>query len=270
MIEDRIRYEQDTRDMMSNMAHDLQTPITSIKGYSEGILDGVANTPEKQEKYLRTIISKANDMSYLVDQLSVFSKVEQNTLPYHFISIPLHSYFEDCIEAFSLDLETKHISIHYENTCPKDTRIQADPEQLKRVIINIVNNAVKYLDRSEGNIWIRLKEQPDTPKSAPLYRQLNPDGTEKEQESTVPAPDRFVQIEIQDDGSGIDQKALPHIFQRFYRADASRGSSKRGSGLGLAIVARIIADHGGRVWADSTPGKGTCIYFTLKETNHCE
>ena len=86
MIEDRIRYEQDTRDMMSNMAHDLQTPITSIKGYSEGILDGVANTPEKQEKYLRTIISKANDMSYLVDQLSVFSKVEQNTLPYHFIS----------------------------------------------------------------------------------------------------------------------------------------------------------------------------------------
>ena len=270
MIEDRIRYEQDTRDMMSNMAHDLQTPITSIKGYSEGILDGVANTPEKQEKYLRTIISKANDMSYLVDQLSVFSKVEQNTLPYHFISIPLHSYFEDCIEAFSLDLETKHISIHYENTCPKDIRIQADPEQLKRVIINIVNNAVKYLDRSEGNIWIRLKEQPDTPKSAPLYRQLNPDGTEKEQESTVPAPDRFVQIEIQDDGSGIDQKALPHIFQRFYRADASRSSSKRGSGLGLAIVARIIADHGGRVWADSTPGKGTCIYFTLKETNHCE
>lgn len=86
----------------------------------------------------------------------------------------------------------------------------------------------------------------------------------------MPAPDRFVQIEIQDDGPGIDQKALPHIFQRFYRADASRSSSKRGSGLGLAIVARIIADHGGRVWADSTPGKGTCIYFTLKETNHCE
>ena len=270
MIEDRIRYEQDTRDMMSNMAHDLQTPITSIKGYSEGILDGVANTPEKQKKYLRTIISKANDMSYLVDQLSVFSKVEQNTLPYHFISIPLHSYFEDCIEAFSLDLETKHINIHYENYCPEDTRIQADPEQLKRVIINIVNNAVKYLNRSDGNIWIRLKEQPNTPKSAPLYRQLNPDGTEKETENSMPVPDRFVQIEIQDDGPGIDPEALPHIFQRFYRADASRSSSKRGSGLGLAIVARIIADHGGRVWADSTPGEGTCIYFTLKETKHCE
>lgn len=266
MIEDRIRYEQDTRDMMSNMAHDLQTPLTSIKGYSEGILDGVANTPEKQEKYLRTISSKANDMSYLVDQLSVFSKVEQNNLPYHFISIPLHSYFEDCIEAFSLDMETKHITIHYENTCPKDTRILADPEQLKRVIINIINNAVKYLNRSTGNIWIRLTKQPATVRSAPLYRQLNPDGTEKKPEQELPALERFIQIEIRDDGSGIDPEALPHIFQRFYRADASRSSSKRGSGLGLAIVARIIADHGGRVWADSTPGKGTSIYFTLKET----
>lgn len=88
--------------MMSNMAHDLQTPLTSIKGYSEGILDGVANTPEKQEKYLRTISSKANDMSYLVDQLSVFSKVEQNSLPYHFLDFPLDSYFTDCIEATSL------------------------------------------------------------------------------------------------------------------------------------------------------------------------
>lgn len=266
MIEDRIRYEQDTRDMMSNMAHDLQTPLTSIKGYSEGILDGVANTPEKQEKYLRTISSKANDMSYLVDQLSVFSKVEQNNLPYHFISIPLHSYFEDCIEAFSLDMETKHITIHYENTCPKDTRILADPEQLKRVIINIINNAVKYLNRSTGNIWIRLTKQPATVRSAPLYRQLNPDGTEKNPEQELPALEHFIQIEIRDDGSGIDPEALPHIFQRFYRADASRSSSKRGSGLGLAIVARIIADHGGRVWADSTPGKGTSIYFTLKET----
>ena len=114
MIEERIRYEQDTRDMMSNMAHDLQTPLTSIKGYSEGILDGVANTPEKQEKYLRTISSKANDMSYLVDQLSIFSKVEQNSLPYHFLDFPLDSYFTDCIEAISLDMETKHITMHYE------------------------------------------------------------------------------------------------------------------------------------------------------------
>lgn len=268
MIEDRIRYEQDTRDMMSNMAHDLQTPLTSIKGYSEGILDGVANTPEKQTKYLKTIYSKANDMSYLVDQLSVFSKVEQNNLPYHFISIPLDGYFSDCVEEFALDMETKHIKMHYKNTCPENIRIYGDPEQLKRVIINIVNNSVKYLDKSSGNIWITLQELPDARPNIPLYRQLNPDGTDKEMDLNPPLPPRFVRVDIRDDGSGIDPESLPHIFQRFYRADASRGSKKRGSGLGLAIVTRIIEDHGGRVWADSTPGEGTCISFTLKESDN--
>lgn len=264
MIEDRIRYEQDTRDMISNMAHDLQTPLTSIKGYSEGILDGVANTPEKQEKYLRTIYAKASDMSYLVDELSVFAKVEQNTLPYHFISIPLHSYFEDCIEEFSLDMETKHIAMHYENLCTRDTQIYADPEQLKRVIQNIINNAVKYLDKPQGNIWFSIRELPVPRPAAPLYRQLNPDGTLKTETTDIPAPTQFIQIEIRDNGPGINEKDLPHIFQRFYRADASRSSAKRGSGLGLAIVSRIIADHGGRVWAESTVGQGTSIYFTIK------
>ena len=146
----------------------------------------------------------------------------------------------------------------------------ADPEQLKRVIINITNNAVKYLDRSTGNIWIHLSPQPAEQQQTPLYRQLNPDGSEKEPADDTPASIHFIRVEIRDDGPGISPEALPHIFQRFYRADASRGSSKRGSGLGLAIVARIIADHGGRVWADSTPGEGTSIYFTLKETDHSE
>lgn len=266
MIEDRMRYEQDTRDMMSSMAHDLQTPLTSIKGYSDGILDGVANTPEKLEKYLRTIYTKASDMSYLVDELSVFAKVEQNSLTYHFISIPLHSYFEDCIDELSLDMETTHIAMHYENFCPRNTLIYADPEQLKRVIQNIVNNTAKYLNKKRGNLWLTIRQLPAPAPAAPLYRQLNPDGSPKEPEP-LPPPEQFIQIEFRDDGVGINEKDLPHIFEKFYRADASRSSSKRGSGLGLAIVARIIADHGGCVWAKSTPGKGTCIFFTLKKIN---
>lgn len=266
MIEDRMHYEQDTRDMISSMAHDLQTPLTSIKGYSDGILDGVANTPEKMEKYLRTIYAKASDMSYLVDELSVFSQVEQNSLTYHFIPIPLHSYFEDCIDDLSLDMETRHIAMHYENFCPRDTRIYADPEQLKRVIQNLVNNTTKYLGKKRGNIWLTIRVLPVPKPAAPLYRQLNPDGSPKELPAPLP-PEEFIQIEFRDDGQGISEKDLPHIFERFYRADASRSSSKRGSGLGLAIVSRIIADHGGRVWAQSTLGSGTCIFFTLKKVN---
>lgn len=262
MINERMQYEQDTRIMISNMAHDLQTPITSIKGYAEGILDGVANTPEKEEKYIRTILSKATDMSYLIDELSVFAKVEQNTLPYHFLAIPLEEYFNDFLQDTMLDLETLHIRLDYTNSAARDTRILADPEQLKRVLNNIINNAVKYMDKEDGRIAITITDVPLPKPAAPLYRQLNKDGTEA---NPVKKPEEFVQIEIADNGPGIAAKDLPHIFHRFYRADASRNSSKRGSGLGLAIVERIIYDHGGKVWARSTPGQGTSIYITLKK-----
>lgn len=270
MIEERIQYEQDTREMISSMAHDLQTPLTSIKGYTEGILDGVANSPQKQEKYLRTIYAKASDMSYLVDELSVFAKVEQNGLPYHFIPIHLHDYFSDCMEEFALDMETTHITIQYENTTNPDTYIYADPEQLKRVIQNIIGNSRKYLNKPEGCIYIYIEDVPAPEPVPPLYRRINKDGSDAEPDAPPKLPEQFVLIEIRDNGPGIEAKDLPYIFHRFFRADASRNSSKRGSGLGLAIVAKIIEDHGGHVWAQSTYGEGTSIFFTLKkqrETN---
>lgn len=270
MIEERILYEQETRALISSMAHDLQTPLTSIKGYTEGILDGVANTPAKQEKYLRTILNKASDMSYLVDELSVFSKIEQNSLPYHFIPLSVHDYFEDCIGEFSLDLETKNIHLEYENMCAADTKILADPEQLHRVMQNIIGNAVKYLDKPQGYIIISITDLPIPEPPTPLYRQLNPDGTPKEPDPPPAPPDRFIQIRIQDNGPGIEEKDMPYIFKRFFRADASRNSSRGGSGLGLAIVAKIIEDHGGRVWARSIYGKETSIYLMLKKIENCE
>lgn len=263
MIEERIRYEQDTREMISSMAHDLQTPLTSIKGYTEGILDGVANTPEKQEKYLRTIYSKASDMSYLVDELSIFAKIEQNSLPYHFIPIDLQGYFSDCLEEFSLDLESKKISIQYENSCSEGTKVLADPEQLKRVIQNIIGNAVKYQNKTAGAIDITIKDVPVPKPIPPLYRQIDKNGIPIDPEP--PKPPEYVEICIRDNGPGIEEKDLPYIFHRFFRADASRNSSKRGSGLGLAIVAKIVHDHGGRVWAESTLGEGTSIFFTLRK-----
>lgn len=263
MIEERIRYEQDTREMISSMAHDLQTPLTSIKGYTEGILDGVANTPQKQEKYLRTIYSKATDMSYLVDELSIFAKIEQNTMPYHFIPIDLQGYFVDCLEEFSLDLESNKMTIQYENTCDKTTKVLADPEQLKRVIQNIIGNAVKYQNKPNETIQITIQDVP-TPKAVPpLYRQLDKNGVPIEPEP--PKFQEYVQICIRDNGPGIEEKDLPYIFHRFFRADTSRNTSKRGSGLGLAIVAKIIQDHGGRVWAESKFGESTSIFFTLRK-----
>ena len=256
-----IQSEDNTREIMSSITHDLKTPITAIKGYTEGILDGVADTPDKQKKYLQTIYAKANDMTYLIDELSVYSKVEQNSLPYNFISVNLENYFTDCIDEFSLDLESQNFHLDYINDTDKNTQIIADPEQLKRVINNLISNAVKYSKNENGHITIHIKDVPVQNSKQPLYRQINEDGTDK---FPTIRPE-YIQIQIEDNGLGIAKKDLPHIFDRFFRADASRNSSKRGSGLGLAIVKMIISDHGGKVWVDSTEGIGSCFYFTLRK-----
>ena len=239
LIEDRMKYEEDIKELISNISHDLKTPLTTIKGYAEGLMDGVADNRGKQEQYLRTIYTKANDMSILVDELSYYAKIDSNSIPYDFKDIDLHEFFEDCMEDLSFDLEMKSIKLTYENTVEDKTKVVAEVEQLKRVTSNIINNSVKYLDKEEGRIKISLHDIGE-----------------------------YVRVTIEDNGCGISKADLPFIFERFYRADASRNSGKGGSGLGLAISKKIIEDHAGTISADSELGKGTAISFTLKKSEH--
>ena len=240
-IELSMQYEKNNKELISNISHDLKTPITAIKGYVEGIRDGAADTPEKMDKYIRTIYNKATDMDKLIDELFLFSKLDSNSLNYSFAKLNLKDYFEDCVDEISLDLESRGITLAYYNHVPEDTIIIADPEQLKRVINNIVGNSVKYMaaDRP-GHIGIFIKDEPE-----------------------------FVQIEIQDNGKGIAKKELPHIFERCYRTDASRNSSKGGSGLGLSIAKKIIEEHGGKIWANSVEDEGTTMSFVLRKYKEC-
>ena len=234
LIEERLQYEQDSKELISNISHDLKTPLTAIKGYAEGIMDGIADTPEKMEKYVKTIYTKANDMSVLVDELTFFTKIDSNTVPYNFMILDASDYFTDCIEELGLDMEVKNLKLDFVNGIEKGTKVSADPEQLKRVINNIIGNSVKYMDKPEGEIVVRL---------------CDVDGN--------------IRIELSDNGPGIAKKDLPYIFDRFYRADASRNSKKGGTGLGLAIAQKIIEEHGGKIWAKSEEGVGTSICFTL-------
>ncbi len=236
-IDSRLQYEEDIKELISNISHDLKTPLTAIKGYSEGLLDGVADTPQKQEKYLKTIFTKANDMSILVDELAFYAKIDCNTIPYSFKEINLKDYFDDCIEDLGLDLEVKNVEIQYMNDIDPGVEVVADAEQLKRVINNIIGNAVKYINKPKGIIQIRILDIGN-----------------------------YVQVEIEDNGIGIPKVDIPFIFDRFYRADASRNSKKGGSGLGLAISKKIIEDHSGEIRAESEPGFGTTIIFTLKKS----
>lgn len=267
MLDEQTRYEENMRSMISSISHDLQTPLTAIKGYAEGILDGIAQTPEMQEKYLHTVLHKANDMAYLVSELALFAQMEQDILTYHFTPLDVTDYFSDCMEDLELDIETMGMELSYYNNTAPGTQIYADPEQLKRVIYNIVNNAAKYACQTPSTLHVRIEETLPQNPPPPLYRQLGKDGTDlKPQEK----PQEYIHIQIEDEGPGIPTEDLTHIFDRFYRADASRSSSTGGSGLGLSIAQKIITDHGGRIWAESIEGVGTSINFVLKKMHRKE
>ncbi len=234
--EEKAQNEKKSKELVSNISHDLKTPITSIKGYVEGIMDGVADTPEKMDKYIKTIYNKANDMDRLINELTTYSGIDSNKIPYHFHVINIADYFEDCVEEVGLDLDSKNITLNYTNLAPSDTAIVADPEQLKKVINNIIGNSVKYMGHDHGEIDIRILDEGEA-----------------------------IRIEIEDDGRGIPSKDIGNIFERFYRTDSSRNSMQGGSGIGLSIVKKIIEDHGGYVWATSKEGEGTCMHFVIRK-----
>lgn len=234
--EESIESERKNQEMISNITHDLKTPITSIQGYVEGIMDGVADTPEKMDKYIRTIYNKANELNRLINELGIYAKLDSNRIPYHFLRMNVHDFFQDCVEEVGLDLESKNIKLDFSNLVDADTQIIADPEQLRRVISNIIGNSVKYLERDDGQIDIRILDEIDS-----------------------------IRVEIEDNGKGINQKDLGKIFERFYRTDSSRNSGTGGSGIGLSIVKKIIEDHGGYIWATSKEGEGTCMHFVIRK-----
>ena len=234
--EEKVNIDKENRELISNISHDLKTPMTAIKGYVEGIMDGVADTPEKMDRYVRTIYNKTNEMDHLINELTFYSKIDTNRIPYTFSKLNVEDYFSDCAEEVGLELETKGIQLFYSNYVDRNVLVILDGEQIRRVIHNLVSNAIKYMDKEKGIIQIRVKDVGD-----------------------------FIQVEIEDNGKGIAQKDLPYIFDRFYRADVSRNSSKGGSGIGLSIVRKILEDHGGKVWATSREGIGTIMYFVLRK-----
>ena len=212
--EEKVLMDKENKELISNISHDLKTPITAVKGYVEGIMDGVADTPEKIDRYVKTIYNKTNEMDHLINELTFYSKIDTNKIPYAFTKINVAQYFRDCIEEVGLDMEARGIELGYFNYVDEDIVVIADAEQMKRVINNIISNSVKYLDKKKGIINIRIKDDGD-----------------------------FIQVIIEDNGKGIAAKDLPYIFDRFYRTDSSRNSSKGGSGIGLSIVKAIMEMH---------------------------
>jgi histidine kinase len=230
----REKYENNRRELIANISHDLKTPVTSILGYVEGIQDGVANTIEKQGRYLETIHTKATYMNRLIEELSLFSKLDVKKLPFHFELVDMKEFIKDYLDEIKDGLSEKGVQISFDAE-PMNVYVQLDRDKIIRVMENIIFNSVKYMDKDTAQIGISLYDQGE-----------------------------MIKVSVYDNGPGVSEEELSKIFSRFYQTDSSRSTG--GSGLGLAIASQIIEAHGGIIWAENISNKGLAVYFLLKRS----
>jgi signal transduction histidine kinase len=230
----QLQYEENRKELISNISHDLKTPITAIKGYVDGLLDGVADTPQKARKYMKTIAAKAEEMDHLIDELFLYSKLDLKRLPFAFEPVGIFGFMIDWAEEMQFELEKKGVRMETRISAESETIVMLDRDQFKRVLVNVMENSVNYMNKDMKLIRIGMTEN-----------------------------EAAVVIDIADNGRGIAPDALPHIFERFYRAEQSRNANTGGSGLGLAIARQIMEGHGGEIRAESVEGEGTLIQLAL-------
>ena len=224
-------YDKAKTEMIAGMSHDLRTPLTSIKGYIKGVKDGVANTPQKQEQYLDIAYQKACAMDVLLRKLSDFSKLETGNMPMEPVTTDFGAFLQEMLDDNEQYLREKDVNVIF--FVPEEKVITCiDHEQTKRVLRNIMENSMKY--RCREQVLIRMNLIPN-------------------KESVI--------LKITDDGEGVPEEKLPHLFEQFYRGDETRNSRIDGDGLGLYIAKRIIEQQGGSISASNHGG--FCITIIL-------
>lgn len=223
-MEKNAKYEKARTEMVSGISHDLRTPLTSVKGFIKGMIDGVANTPEKKEQYLRISYQKACDMEVLLQKLFFFSKLETGNMPFFIQKVDLNHWTHKYVQDKQHEGNEKKYEIQV-NAMNEQYWIMADVEQMKRVFDNLVENSLKYAHTKQLQISVSAEKK-----------------------------DGEIHLYIGDNGTGISEDKLPYIFEQFYRGDESRNSKTDGSGLGLYICKCIVEQQGGRIQAYNKNG----------------
>ena len=231
------------REFVANVSHELKTPLTSVQGFSQAILDGTANTPEEFRQAARVIYDEAGQMHRLVLDLLDLARLDSGTLDLRRAPVDLPGLLRNIVEKFTPQAQQAGVSISVDS--PALPAITGDGDRLAQVFTNLVDNALKHTP-SGGNITLRA-------------RVAGP--------STGIGEGSEIRVDVADTGAGITPQALPNIFERFYQADPSRpGGEKHGTGLGLAIVKEIVAAHGGKMSVHSAPGTGSTFTVILPLT----
>lgn len=226
--EERMKYEIYRKELISGVSHDLRTPLTTIKGYVDGILDGIANTEEMRHKYLLAVKTRADDMENLINQLSVYNKMENQVFEYQMEKTELGAYISDYLEENKGFAQEHCLSVSCEKQ--EEVYVNLDKKEFKRVMDNIFTNSIRYRQKKSSHIEIVIQRMTDV-----------------------------AVLKITDDGPGVPNEDLEKIFESFCRLDKSRTHFQEGSGLGLAIVKRIVNDHRGTVLAKNHMGLEICM-----------
>lgn len=235
-IQSQLKYEEDRKEIVAGISHDLRTPLTAIKGYVKGLIDGIASTPQKQQQYHHIIFNKACEMDTLVDNLFLFSKLDTGHMPFYFDKVNCKEYMDKLVENLKTDFEAKGLKIFYHNECSSDMFLNIDADQMSRVFINILDNSAKYKSDEICNVKLG-----------------------------VSLTESKVNIEICDDGEGVPEEIIPNLFNSFYRGDESRTNANGSSGLGLSIADRIVKAHNGTISAQNKEGLAITIQLPIAE-----
>lgn len=230
-IQEQRNLEKNRKDLIASISHDLKTPITTIIGYVEGLQEGVAETPEKREKYLNTIHSKSLALNRLIEELFLYSKFDAEAVHFHFERIQLAKFLTHIVEEFQL----YNREVQLELNVVEDVYVHIDRMQMNRAVTNLIENSMKFKKPTE-----------------PLCMIVE-----------VVVVDDLVEIVIKDNGQGISDLQLPYVFDHFYRGEEARTSTTGGSGLGLAIVKQIVEKHNGHVKIQSKLHYGTTVTIVL-------
>jgi two-component system, OmpR family, phosphate regulon sensor histidine kinase PhoR len=223
--------ERTRQEFVANVSHELRTPLSLIKGYAETLLSGAKDNPEVATKFLAIIERNADRLKLLIEDLLSISELESGRVSLNLQPIPLRSVVDKVTADFRSRAAARSVTII--DRIP-ELNVMADADRLEQVLGNLLDNAIKY-GRVEGTVTLNARA----------------------------LEDGQVEVAVQDDGPGIPADAIERVFERFFRADKARSREQGGTGLGLSIVKHIVQAHGGRVWAQSQPGKGATFFFTL-------
>ena len=224
-VKERENYEEQRKQMIAGISHDLRTPLTSIKAYVEGLRDGIANTEEKKQRYYDALYTRTADMESLIDNLSLFSRFDRGEYHYSMETIEMNEFLTCFFRENEIEFQKNQLTLHCYFPSEEQFYIKGDKKQLKRVLGNLIDNTLKYREKEASVLISRLFSR-----------------------------DERIFVEIEDDGPGVPEMERKRIFDTFYRGDTARRDPGKGSGLGLSIVKEILKGHGAEVYAKEGEG----------------